>query len=196
MTAFTSLRGHHAMEPVHPVLPPEDSAMKYKTLARIGLLTLACGVLGCSGSDSSLTPLAPSPVIPQATTPPAAGGSWLSGHALTGVSLSGVVYELTPAGPVPIGGAVVYCELCSEETHSFATADANGYYHFSGDLSAGGGVWLVAGSPTQVNVGYNTEYQDPPGLPLQVRGPGWRDVLIDGDTRFDIELVRREPASP
>jgi hypothetical protein len=28
------------------------------------------------------------------------------------------------------------------------------------------------------------------------QGPGWREVLIDGDTTFDIELVRRSAATP
>jgi hypothetical protein len=112
------------------------------------------------------------------------------------VSLSGVVYELTPTGRRPIAGALVYCELCGEETHTFATANDQGFYHFSGDLSRGGGVWLVPGVPTPIAVGYyNKDYEDPPGLPAMPLGPGWRAVLIDGDTRFDIELVRRAAAT-
>jgi len=112
------------------------------------------------------------------------------------VSLSGVVYELTPTGRTPIAGAVVYCEPCGDETHTFANADENGFYHFSGDLATGGGVWVAPGVPTPIVVGYyNKDYEDPPGLPVTSRGPGWREVLIDGDTRFDIELVRR-PATP
>jgi hypothetical protein len=109
------------------------------------------------------------------------------------VSLSGVVYELTPTGRRPIAGAFVYCELCGTETHTFATADENGFYHFSGDLETGGGVWLVPGVRTPIAVGlYNSDFTDPPGQPR----PGWREVLITGDTRFDIELVRRAAASP
>ena len=120
--------------------------------------------------------------------------SWLPGHTLNGVSLSGVVYELTPTGRTPIAGAVVYCEPCGEETHSFAYADEKGFYHFSGDLATGGGVWVAPGVPTPIVVGYyNKDYEDPPGLPPSRNGPGWRDVLINGDTRFDIELVRRTP---
>jgi hypothetical protein len=42
-------------------------------------------------------------------------------------------------------------------------------------------------------------YDDPAGqpasifnwLPVWVTGGGWRDVKINGDTRLDIELVRR-----
>jgi hypothetical protein len=170
--------------------------MNYRTLCAMSVVVLAGGLFGCGGADSALSPLAPSSTTQPTTIPPAVPGSWLSGYTLTGVSLSGVVYELTSTGRVPIAGAVVYCELCGQETHSFATADANGFYHFPGDLTTGGGVWLAVGAITTLNVAYNNEYQDPPGMPPQRQGPGWRDVLIDGDTQFDIELVRRGMANP
>jgi hypothetical protein len=99
---------------------------------------------------------------------------------------------LTPTGRIPIAAAVVYCELCGAETHTFATADGNGFYHFSGEVAKGGGVWVVPGVLTPIAVGpYNKDFEDPPGLPATGQGPGWREVLIEGDTRFDIELVRR-----
>ena len=113
------------------------------------------------------------------------------------MSLTGRVYELTPTGPVGIAGAAVYCEACGLQTHSWATADSNGFYSFSGDLGNGGGVWLASGFLTAIGVEH-TGYQDPPGLPPLrgplfhiPSGPGWREVSIDGDTRFDIQLVRR-----
>jgi len=84
---------------------------------------------------------------------------------------------------VPIAGARVYCELCGEGTHTFATADANGFYRFSGDLADGGGVWLSPGIRTPVLV-LADGYADPPGL-------AGRYVLINGDTRFDMQMVRR-----
>jgi hypothetical protein len=171
--------------------------MRHRTLVLGPVLVLALGLGGCGGSDSPATPLTPSPLPPQAVVPAPAPGSWLSGHTLRGVSLSGVVYELTPTGPTPIAGAIVYCEPCGEETHTFATADDNGFYHFSGDLARGGGVWVAPGVPTPIVVGYyNPGYEDPSGLPATRNGPGWREVLIDGDTRFDIELVRRAAATP
>jgi hypothetical protein len=113
------------------------------------------------------------------------------------VSLTGVVYEVTQTGPAGIAGALVYCEACGLLTHTWATADSNGFYRFSGDLANGGGVWLSPGFLTAILV-QHTGYQDPPALP-PLRGPifhipdgpGWREVLIDGDTRFDIELARR-----
>ena len=164
--------------------------MRNKAVVGIAFLVLAQGVTGCGGTDSSSTPLGPSPVGPQAAPPP---GSWLAGYTMTGVSISGVVYESTPTGRVPIPGVHVYCELCGTETHTFVTADANGFYIFPGDLASGGGVWL-SGGPTPVFV-ENKGYRDPPGLtPFPgVCPPGYscREVLVNGDTRLDIELVRR-----
>jgi hypothetical protein len=169
--------------------------MRNRTLLPGGVVVLLLGLGGCGGPDSSPTPLAPSPPPPQAVVPVPPAASFPPG-TLTGVSLSGVVYELTPAGRKPIARALVYCELCSKETHTFATADDEGFYQFSGDLATGGGLWLTAGVPTRIIVGsYNPDFEDPPGLPAS-QGPGWRNVLIDGDTRFDIELVRRATATP
>jgi hypothetical protein len=107
------------------------------------------------------------------------------------------VYELTPEGRKPIARALVYCELCGADTHTWATADENGAYRFSGDLATGGGVWLVPGVLTPIYVGgwFNSDFEDPPESPQHLR-PGFREVQIDGDTRFDIELVRRPAATP
>jgi len=149
--------------------------MRDRTMLPGSVLVLALGLAGCSGPDSSPTPLSPSSLLPPALAP---------------------VYELTPTGRKPIARALVYCELCSKETHAFATADDEGFYQFSGDLAMGGGVWLTPGVPTPIIVGsYNPDFKDPPGLPA-TQGPGWRNALINGDTRFDIELVRRAAATP
>ena len=80
----------------------------------------------------------------------------------------------------------------------FVLADEAGFYQFSGNVASGGGVWLTPGVATEIFVGrsYNPDYEDPPGLTPAHRGPGWRAVLINGDTRFDIELVRRVAATP
>lgn len=170
--------------------------MRHRSLLPGGVLVLALGLGGCGGPGSSPTPLSPSPRPPQAVVPAPPAGTWPGSYILTGVSLSGVVYELTPTGRKPIARALVYCELCGKETHTFATADDNGAYHFSGDLATNGGVWLSPGVLTPIAVGgwFNNEFEDPPGLPMP--RPGWRDVLIDKDTRFDIELVRRTAVTP
>ena len=155
------------------------------------LLALS-GVMGCSNGSN---PVGPSALPTQASVsttpvPPAGPGAWLGGYTLTAVSLYGLVYEETAAGRVGIAGAAVYCEVCGEGTHSWAIADANGFYRFSSDLATGGGVWLRPGAATIVGVEHDG-YQDPPGTPLMFNRPGWRQVMISSDTRFDIQLDRR-----
>ena len=110
--------------------------MRNRPLLPGGVLVLALGLGGC-GPDSSPTPLTPSSLPVQPVVPAPTAGVFPPG-TLTGVSLSGVVYELTPTGRKPIARALVYCELCGKETHTFATADDNGAYHFSGNLATGG----------------------------------------------------------
>ena len=154
--------------------------------ARRLLLVFATTLGGC---DSANLPSAPSTIQQPAATvaprPPAA--SWPAGPFTAGVTLSGIVFEVTPAGPVPIEGAWVYCELCGEETHSWSLTASNGFYRFTG-------VWALGGIPTSVWIGKDG-FLDPIGLPRPTppnpSGPGWREVRIDGDTRLDIELVRR-----
>jgi hypothetical protein len=159
--------------------------MTCRMLLGAPLLLLLVGLSGC-GSDDALPTPTPVPQ-PQAVAPPSPApppGNWLAGYTLTGVSLSGTVYESTATGPMPISGALVYCELCGEMTHTWATADANGFYTFSGDLANGGGIWLVAGQRIPVLV-QAEGYRDPSGS----FNP--RYVLIVGDTRSDFELARR-----
>ena len=153
--------------------------------ARRLLLVFATTLGGC---DSANSPSAPSTIQqPAATVAPRPPAAWPPGPFTADVTLSGVVFEVTPTGPLPIEGAVVYCELCGEETHSWTRTDANGFYRFTG-------VWALGGIPTSVWIGKDG-FLDPVGLqrptPPNPLGPGWREVPIDGDTRFDVELVRR-----
>jgi hypothetical protein len=175
--------------------------MTTRILRALVLVVLAQGVPGCSGPGVSPTPLlpAPIPVAQQSPVVPCISPETFYGcaYARRGVSLTGMVYEVTATGPVGIAGVDVYCEACGVMTHTWATTDTNGVYRFSGDLASGGGVWLSPGFLTAIGV-QHTSYQDPPGLPPLrgpmfhiPSGPGWREVLIDGDTRFDIQLVRR-----
>jgi len=105
------------------------------------------------------------------------------------VTLSGTVYELAgnPSHPVGIEGVWVYCEQCGESTHNFALTDSTGAYVFPR------GFW-TEGRPAPVSV-TKDGYTDPPGRPSPTppnpTGAGWREVVIVGDTRFDIELVPR-----
>jgi hypothetical protein len=102
-------------------------------------------------------------------------------------TLSGVVFETTTTGRSPIEGVRVYCELCGAETHTDAYTDANGFYSFTG-------VWNAGVFPTSI-WSVKEGYRDPEGLarptPPNASGPGWREVMVNGDTRYDIELVRR-----
>jgi hypothetical protein len=79
---------------------------------------------------------------------------------------------------------MIYCELCGEETHAWATTDVNGVYRFPGELANGGGVWLAPGKPTPIIVG---------GVGFDLRAWVGQDlnVLIAGDTRLDVVLFRR-----
>jgi hypothetical protein len=159
------------------------NGVRRKAVLGILLLVLVVGLSDCGGDDSLPTPSA---VQPRAVVPPVPppGTDWLAGYALTEVSLFGTVYESTVTGPMSIAGALVYCELCGKVTHSWATADANGFYSFSGDLASGGGIWLAAGQRITVYVQADG-YRDPSG------SLGERYVSIVGDTRLDLELVRR-----
>jgi len=152
---------------------------------------------GCGGGGVA-TPAAPSPVATPQPPPPTPSAPetpvprWPAGYTLTAVSLSGTVYEITPSGRVPIPAIRVYCELCGTETHQFAVADANGFYIFPGDISKGGGIWL-AGRRTPLLI-EGQGYKDPEGLPffqgVCPRNYSCREVFIEGDTHFDIELIR------
>ncbi len=157
------------------------------TLARAtGLLIggLAAGLAGCGGAT------APSPTGPSPFQQPSQQGPARAAFPpgdLRDVTLSGVVFELTAAGRTPLQGAAVYCELCGEATHTWSITDANGVYAFTG-------VWNAGVFATSVGV-EKAGYVDPPGLPAVTppnpAGPGWRQVVIDGDTRFDIDLVKQ-----
>ena len=104
-----------------------------------------------------------------------------------------MVYEVLSESPrqiAGIAGAQVYCEQCGQGTHEFAITDSKGDYVFPR------GVWTEGrpSHPIRIHVD-KAGYRDPVGLPNNTpgnpTGPGWREVLINGDTRFEIELVRR-----
>jgi hypothetical protein len=156
-----------------------------RTRTWIACLLLVPGLAGCSSSTEA--PSAPSPPVP--SEPPVATGV----SVLTDATLSGMVYEVVAESPrqiVGIEGVSVYCEPCGESTHNFADTDSKGHYVFPR------GVWTEGRPSFPVRIFVKKDgYQDPPGLPKTTppnpSGPGWREVVINGDTRFDMELVRR-----
>ena len=91
--------------------------------------------------------------------------------------LAGVVYESTATGRVPLEGVVLYCDGCgSPDGHTFVTTDADGLYSFS--WTRNGRNWIQFISKD----GYRY------AGPLDRLGIL---VNVSGDTRFDIELVKR-----
>jgi hypothetical protein len=154
------------------------------------LLVLAGGLAGCNGDVPS--PTAPSPPIQRTVIPPGSSYGGNGDYVRVGVTLFGVVFETTAAGRVPIADAEVYCDACGESGHTALRTDANGYYSFNGDLASGGGIWMATPSTTLF---FGKEgYDDPPGLsptPGLPAGRGWRSVPINGDTRFDVQLIRK-----
>ena len=100
-----------------------------------------------------------------------------------------MVFEQTADGRRPIEGVDIYCEPCGRETHTWAVTDSNGTYRFTD------GVWTdPTNFPTRLvirKVGYGL----PPGMPRPTPPnpscDGCLEVVINGDTRFDVELVRR-----
>jgi hypothetical protein len=155
---------------------------------RIGIVMVTLGLAGCTGS-----PAGPSAVLPRVAPPPAVAQAG-DDSVLADATLSGTVYEVAidsaRADRVGIEGVSVYCEQCGESTHNFSYTDSKGEYVFPR------GVWTEGRPlfPVRIRVAKD-RYQDPVGLPKPTppnpSGPGWREVVIHGDTRFDMELVRR-----
>ena len=135
------------------------------------------GLAGCGPEPS--VPSSPSPLASSQTpaTPPTLSQplptvhAWLPGVVFdSNTNLSGFVFEIAQGVKVPIERAWVYCERCGEETHAGMWTDKQGFYNFKG-------VWGYA-FPISVS---KDDYQD----------RGWRDVILDGNTRFDVELKRK-----
>ena len=158
-----------------------------KVTARVAFLLalLVGGLCGCERNVSGPTPPASS------TRPAPTLGNLSPAFYVADITLSGFVFETTPDGKRPITGV----DVTNGEGDN-ALTDANGFYSL-------GPVWVcpcraepwVESGTTFLWVSKDG-YGDPPGTPASVfwRGtppPGTRDVKIDGDTRFDIELVRR-----
>ncbi len=153
------------------------------------MLVLAIGLAGCDGARTP-SPTAPTPQPRQTLQPANSGGDT---YYMTDMTLSGMVYETTPTGRVPIPGV----RLWSSE-QAMVSTDVNGLFRVRP-------VWVCPCSfAPAVESGISSlhwekdGYEDPAGQPASAfhflpvnPGSGWRDVKIDGDTRLDIELVRR-----
>jgi hypothetical protein len=168
-----------------PASQIEECAMTNRPLTGFLLLVLTAGPAGCDGARLP-SPTPPS-TLPQQTSSP---GNPIPAFSVADVTVSGVVFEMTATGRVPIEGVTV----ANGEGWTGLT-DANGSFSF-------GPVWAcpcaaeprVDAGTTSLWVGKDG-YEDPPGQPpsrfSSYAGPGYRDVMINGDTRIDIQLVRR-----
>ena len=155
-------------------------------------LILLLGVAGCD--DATAVMPAPSQLPTSAQLPaPTPPQPQPTASILRDATLSGRVYEVVTDSPRTIAGiegAWVYCEQCGESTHNWALTDAKGDYVFPK------GVWdeTRPSFPIRISVskdGYGEPAGTPRPTPPNPSGPGWREVVINGDTRFEIELVRR-----
>jgi hypothetical protein len=96
-------------------------------------------------------------------------------------TLSGVVSEVTAAGSVPAEGVQLYCDSCgSPDGHTFTSSDANGFYTFA---------WARNGVHPLLVWKDGYDVIDPMGRLAD--GTAVKNATVDGDTRFDIQIVRR-----
>ena len=125
---------------------------------------------GCgssTGPTSSTGP--PTAVVPPAPVP-----------QLT-YTLSGIVSEVTAVGNVPAEGVKLYCDSCgSPDGHTFTSSDANGLYSFA---------WARNGVHPLLVWKDGYVVIDPSGSLFD--GKALKNATVDGDTRFDIQIVRR-----
>ena len=128
-------------------------------------VSIALLICGCNGSTEPFRIPATPSAIPPSSPPPT---------VLRGGALSGVVYEVTAAGDVPLEGVHVYwSEYRGTDT------DRQGAYSIPDVHNGIQPVWVA-----KDGYKFAVDIPHPAGEP-------WRDVLVDGDTRFDIKLVRR-----
>jgi len=114
------------------------------------------------------------PTAPTATFPPPVFGG----------TLSGVVFETIAGARVPLAGVKVYCDACGPPLgHQLTETDSNGVYVLNGALA--GDNRLLLSKPG---------FKLPQPVWVSATDIGWMggiDVMVNGDTRYDIEIVRQ-----
>ena len=146
--------------------------MRFTVLSLIGQLSFAATLAACGSGNSvpfstlvSASPV-PAPVAAPAPMP----------H-----TLSGFVFESTAAGRVPVEGVHVYCDGCGSPVgHTSVFTAGDGLYSFG---------WAYDSVlPLLVQ---KEGYTVAGATDVLSNGMARRTVTINGDTQFDIELVRR-----
>jgi len=130
--------------------------------AAMGLIavSLGCGN-GTRPPDSSISP-SPSPAPAPDTT---------------FYTLSGVVFEATTNGNAPRSGVDLYCDRCGPTGHTWVSTGNDGLYVFS----------HVPNGDTPLVVrraGYVVKNSDQ----INADGSTSTHVIVNGDTRFDIQI--------
>ena len=140
--------------------------------AALRALFLTMLVSACDGGiRSSPTSQTPLPAAPPAATPVPV--------ILIG-TLSGVVFEVTSGGNAPVEGVRVYCDSCGAG-HADSYTAGNGAYSFTDVKTSVYPLWVA-------KQGYNL------AKPTGRAGIGWMGSInadVNGNTRFDIEIVRQ-----
>jgi hypothetical protein len=138
------------------------------------ILMLAYVIVAGSGCNSHATPTSPSvPLIPAVVTVPDA--------VQATYTLFGTVAEASATGLKPVEKVEVYCDSCgSPDGHTFAFTDAEGFYTFS--WAANGVHPLLVRKAGYAVIDSVMTFPD---------GTGMRKATVNGDTRFDIEIIRR-----
>jgi hypothetical protein len=140
-----------------------------RAFAVAAAMVLATLVLGCSDGSNPVTPTPPQ--TPAAPTP-------LPSETL--YTLSGVVFEATRNGNQPREGVQVYCDSCGSPVgHTSVDTDSNGAYVFT--HAKNGRTPLIITKAGYRVVDPSEVYSD---------GGGVKVAIVNGDTRFDIEIIR------
>ena len=140
--------------------------MTRMTLLRL-IVATAFGLTGCS--DNSRSPTGPATTAPPAAPTPKAVAV-----------LSGVISEATSAGTAPLEGVTVAVYLdTTPSTTANALTDSNGHYSIAGIRNGPTYVWLSKDGYAE------------PSIPTPPCDGGCHTVMVDGDTRFDAQLVRQ-----
>lgn len=157
----------------------ELSSSNRQLRMNLGFTVLLAGALiGCGGGGGPIAPTttpAPSPA-PSPTVPATAG------------SLSGTVTEMTSTGPIPVAGVSIEQMSCwqvncpNDPIIQKVSTGSDGTYRFGGLYNGAlNFVWIT-------KEGYVPT--GPPADRFACEGCD-RIVTVNGDTRLDIELVRR-----
>ena len=151
-----------------PKLSRDCMTSRTRVPAVVGAVWLAILMCACDGDGARATSPTPQPPL----TPPTP----VSGTTYT---LSGVVFEAGSDGNVAVANVEVYCDSCGvPDGHTFRQTDGNGAYSFDG--VSNGRTLLLVSKP-----GYKLSRPDETGV------SGGINATVEGDTRFDIELVRQ-----